>query len=301
MGKYYRDYADYLAERFDGKMQKLTVNAGFTCPNRDGTKGYGGCTYCNNQAFNPSFAQRGESVTSQLEKAKHFFARKYPDMRYLAYFQAYTNTHSSDIDRLIAMYEEALAVDGVDGLIIGTRPDCMPDKLLDKLAIMNVFPGRVMVEYGAESSHDLTLERINRCHTWSDTVEAVQRTVKAGIDVGLHLILGLPGETEEMMLNTVDRVSELPIKTVKFHQLQVIRGTQLAKDIADGKYNVNTFTIEDYISLCVKIIKRINPQIAIERFTSQSPDDLLISPRWGLKNYEFVNLLNKRLGFLVLK
>ena len=165
MGQFYRDYSDYLSERFDHKMQKLTVNAGFTCPNRDGTKGYGGCTYCNNQAFNPSFAQKGESITSQLEKAKHFFARKYPQMRYLAYFQAYTNTHSSDIDQLMNMYFEALSVDGIDGLIIGTRPDCMPDELLKELSDLNSFPGKVMIEYGAESSFNETLVRINRCHT----------------------------------------------------------------------------------------------------------------------------------------
>ena len=292
MGKYYREYSDYLAEIFDCKMQKLTVNAGFTCPNRDGTKGYGGCTYCNNQSFNPTFSQKGESVTSQLEKAKQFFAKKYPQMRYLAYYQAYTNTHSSDINHLMEMYDEALNVDSVDGIIIGTRPDCMPEELLQKLADLNSRPGKVMIEYGAESSFDETLKRINRCHTWAETTDAVKRTAEAGIDTGLHFILGLPGETEDMMLSTVDKASELPIKTIKFHQLQVIRGTQLAKDIENGKYDIHSFTIDEYLALCVKIIHRINPEIAIERFTSQSPDELLISPRWGLKNYEFVHRLN---------
>ena len=299
MGKYYREYSDYLAERFNRKMQKLTVNAGFTCPNRDGTKGWGGCTYCNNQAFNPTFAERGDSITEQLTKAKAFFARKYPDMHYLAYFQAYTNTHSSSISRLMDMYHEALAVENVDGLIIGTRPDCVNDELLEKLAELNTFPGRVVIEYGAESSFDETLERINRCHTWAETVEATQKTVAKGIDVGLHFILGLPGETEEMMLETVRRLSALPISTVKFHQLQVIRGTRLAKDIQQGLYDVKTFTVDEYIALCCKIVRCINPQIAIERFTSQSPDELLISPRWGLKNYEFVHRLNKKLSEMI--
>lgn len=299
MGKYYREYSDYLAERFDRKMQKLTVNAGFTCPNRDGTKGWGGCTYCNNQAFNPTFAERGDSITEQLTKAKAFFARKYPDMHYLAYFQAYTNTHSSSISRLMDMYHEALAVENVDGLIIGTRPDCVSDELLEKLAELNTFPGRVVIEYGAESSFDETLERINRCHTWAETVEATQKTVAKGIDVGLHFILGLPGETEEMMLETVRRLSALPVSTVKFHQLQVIRGTRLAKDIQQGLYDVKTFTVDEYIALCCKIVRCINPQIAIERFTSQSPDELLISPRWGLKNYEFVHRLNKALDEMI--
>lgn len=299
MGKYYREYSDYLAERFDRKMQKLTVNAGFTCPNRDGTKGWGGCTYCNNQAFNPTFAERGDSITEQLTKAKAFFARKYPDMHYLAYFQAYTNTHSDDVSRLMDMYHEALAVENVDGLIIGTRPDCVNDELLEKLAELNTFPGRVVIEYGAESSFDETLERINRCHTWAETVEATQKTVAKGIDVGLHFILGLPGETEEMMLETVRRLSALPVSTVKFHQLQVIRGTRLAKDVQQGLYDVKTFTVDEYIALCCKIVRCINPQIAIERFTSQSPDELLISPRWGLKNYEFVHRLNKKLSEMI--
>ena len=299
MGKYYREYSDYLAERFDRKMQKLTVNAGFTCPNRDGTKGWGGCTYCNNQAFNPTFAERGDSITEQLTKAKAFFARKYPDMHYLAYFQAYTNTHSSSISRLMDMYHEALAVENVDGLIIGTRPDCVSDELLEKLAELNTFPGRVVIEYGAESSFDETLERINRCHTWAETVEATQKTVAKGIDVGLHFILGLPGETEEMMLETVRRLSALPVSTVKFHQLQVIRGTRLAKDVQKGLYDVKTFTVDEYIALCCKIVRCINPQISIERFTSQSPDELLISPRWGLKNYEFVHRLNKALDEMI--
>ncbi len=299
MGKYYREYSDYLAERFNRKMQKLTVNAGFTCPNRDGTKGRGGCTYCNNQAFNPTFAERGDSITEQLTKAKAFFARKYPNMHYLAYFQAYTNTHSSSISRLMDMYHEALAVENVDGLIIGTRPDCVSDELLEKLAELNTFPGRVVIEYGAESSFDETLERINRCHTWAETVEATQKTVAKGIDVGLHFILGLPGETEEMMLETVRRLSALPVSTVKFHQLQVIRGTRLAKDIQQGLYDVKTFTVDEYIALCCKIVRCINPQIAIERFTSQSPDELLISPRWGLKNYEFVHRLNKALDEMI--
>lgn len=299
MGKYYREYSDYLAERFDRKMQKLTVNAGFTCPNRDGTKGWGGCTYCNNQAFNPTFAERGDSITEQLTKAKAFFARKYPDMHYLAYFQAYTNTHSSSISRLMDMYHEALAVENVDGLIIGTRPDCVSDELLEKLEELNTFPGRVVIEYGAESSFDETLERINRCHTWAETVDATQKTVAKGIDVGLHFILGLPGETEEMMLETVRRLSALPVSTVKFHQLQVIRRTRLAKDVQQGLYDVKTFTVDEYIALCCKIVRCINPQIAIERFTSQSPDELLISPRWGLKNYEFVHRLNKALDEMI--
>lgn len=290
--KPYRDFADFLSEHFDCKVQKLAVNAGFTCPNRDGTKGTGGCSYCNNQSFNPAYCAPVRSVAEQLEEGKAFFGRKYPDMKYLAYFQAYTNTHSPDIDRLMGLYEEALAVDDVVGLIIGTRPDCMPQMLLDRLAAL---PAWVMIEYGAESAHDATLEFVNRCHKWADTVDAVMRTKAVGIPCGLHLIMGLPGEDEEMMLATIDRVNELPVDTVKIHQLQLIRGTRMARDVEEGRYDIPRFTADGYAALCVKLLRRLRPDIAVERFVSQSPPDLLIYPRWNLKNYQFTNLLHNLL------
>lgn len=297
MAQGYRDFAQFLSEHFDCKMQKIAVNAGFTCPNRDGSKGRGGCTYCNNQTFNPAYCTPSQSITDQLEEGKRFFGKKYPDMRYLAYFQAYTNTHG-DIDRIMEMYREALSVDKVDGIIIGTRPDCMPDELLTQLAELHKSHW-IMIEYGAETAHNKTLDFINRCHSWEDTTDAVMRTHNAGIPCGLHLILGLPGEDESMILDTIKQVSRLPLDTIKLHQLQLVRGTRMAKDIEDGLYNVTHFSVEEYISLCCKVIQLTSPSIAIERFVSQSPDNLLISPRWGLKNYEFTNLLNnaiKKLG-----
>lgn len=295
MGRHYRDYSDFLAERFSCKMQKLTVDARFTCPNRDGTRGRGGCTYCNNASFSPAFTERFDPIETQLEKGKQFFAKKYPDMRYIAYFQSYTNTHDSDINRLMNLYTSALEVDGVDSVIIGTRPDCMPDTLLERLASLNTTRGRIILEYGAESSHDSTLEKVNRCHTWQDTVDTVNRTAAAGIDTGLHLILGLPGETEEMMLETVDRVSRLPVATVKFHQLQIIEGTVMGRQFREGTLDVELFDVEHYLELCCKIIDRLRRDIAIERFTSQSPESMLIAPKWGMKNHEFVNRLNNLL------
>lgn len=300
MGQFYRDYADYLAERFEGKVQKLTVNAGFSCPNRDGTLGRGGCVYCNNVSFSPQIA--AGDVVRQLEEGKRFFARKYPHMRYLAYFQSYTNTHGP-IEDLMELYARAAGVDGVVGIIIGTRPDCVPDGLLDRLTTL---PVPVMMEYGAETSHDSTLSAINRCHTWAQTVDAVERTVARGIDVGLHFIMGLPGETHSMMLETVRRAAALPVSTVKFHQLQVIAGTPLAREAvwAEDKSRatfrglpVHMFTVEEYVELCVEIVReltRANPSVAIERFTSQAPEGMLVAPRWGLKNYQFVNLLTNR-------
>lgn len=290
--KLYRDFSDFLAEYFDFKVQKIAVNAGFTCPNRDGTKGFGGCSYCNNQSFNPSYCAPTLSVSDQLAEGKAFFARKYPNMKYLAYFQAYTNTHSSDIDRLMTLYREALAVDDVVGLIIGTRPDCMPQELLDRLAEL---PAWVMVEYGAESACDATLERVNRCHTWADTVDAVRRTHAAGLPCGLHLIMGLPGEDESTMLATIDCLNALPVDTVKIHQLQLIRGTRLTRDVEAGRCEIHRFSPEEYADLCVKILSRLRPDIAVERFVSQSPPELLIYPHWNLKNYQFTNLLHNRL------
>lgn len=301
MGKFYKDYADFLAEHFEGKMQKLTVNAGFGCPNRDGTIGRGGCAYCNNASFSPDLGAQG-SVAAQLESGKLFFERKYPQMRYLAYFQSYTNTHG-DRARLMELYREALGVEKVDGLIIGTRPDCVDDALLADLAAIGK---PVIMEYGAESSHDSTLAIVNRCHTWAQTVDAVRRTAAAGLSVGLHLIMGLPGETREMMLQTVERAAALPIDTLKLHQLQIIRNTALERETVtapDGNMTfrgvpLRLFGVEEYIELCadvVSLLRRLNPAIAIERFTSQSPDSLLVAPRWGLKNYQFANLLANRL------
>jgi hypothetical protein len=293
VNKYYRDYADFLAEIFDGKVQKISINAGFACPNRDGSIGRGGCAYCNNQAFSPAYSSGKNSVTAQLEAGKAFFARKYPTMRYLAYFQSYTSTHGN-IDSIMQMYAEAAAVPDVVGIIIGTRPDCMPNELLQRLAVLNQqLP--IIIEYGAESSHNTSLERVNRCHTWQCTVDAVQRTHAAGLRVGLHFILGLPGETHSMMMQTIDRINELPINTVKFHQLQIVRNTSLATEYDAGTLDVHLFDVDEYVHLCSEIVLRLRKDIAIERFVSQSPDNLLIAPRWGLKNYQFTNLLNNAL------
>ncbi|MBR6745792.1 MAG: TIGR01212 family radical SAM protein [Muribaculaceae bacterium] len=289
--KLYRDYADYLAERFPCKMQKLTVNAHFSCPNRDGSIGYGGCSYCNNNSFSPAI--EGNSITQQLINSRQFFAHKYPNMRYIAYFQSYTNTHAP-IDRLLDLYNEALSVDGVDAIIIGTRPDCISAHLLDALAEINRHH-RVIIEYGAESSHDSTLQLVNRCHSWQCVVDAVEMTKQRGIDVGLHFIIGLPGENTEMIMQTVDAINHVKPDTVKFHQLQLIRNTRLAQQVENGEIEIPRFSVEQYINLCCDIIHRIDPSIAIERFVSQAPDNLLIYPRWGLKNYQFTNLLNNAL------
>lgn len=298
MNPFYKDYSEYLAEIFPGiKVQKISVNAGFSCPNRDGTIGRGGCIYCDNTTFTPSYCFGEESVKLQIEAGKRFFARKYPDMKYLAYFQSYTNTFSrngSGVDSLEALYREALGEEDVIGLVIGSRPDCFPDDVVEMLGRLNrEYP--VFVELGAESSHDATLRLINRGHTWQQTCDAVKRLSKEGIRTGLHLICGLPGETEEMMLSTIGRACELPIDSLKLHHLQVISATPLHRAMERDEIKVKPFAKEEYLDLCVKIIGIIPRTIAIERFLASSPPEKVIAPKWGIKNYEFTNLLLNRL------
>ena len=290
----YNDFPTFLKRFFLGKVQKISLNAGFTCPNRDGTVGYGGCTYCNNQTFNPEYCRTEKTVAVQLEEGKRFFAHKYPEMKYLAYFQAYTNTYG-ELEALKRKYEEALAVDGVVGLVIGTRPDCMPDALLDYLETLarQTF---VLVEYGIESTLDRTLRRINRGHTWQAAVDAVERTAARGLPVGGHVILGLPGESREDMLGQAADISRLPLDTLKLHQLQLIRGTRMAREYEERPEDFHLFDdVDEYIALVVDYIQRLRPDLVLERFVSQSPKELLIAPDWGLKNYEFNHRLQKRM------
>lgn len=289
----YNDFAGFLAGEFPFKVQKISVNAGFTCPNRDGTKGFGGCTYCNNQTFNPAYCRDDRSVTMQLEEGKRFFARKYPQMKYLAYFQAYTNTYG-ELELLKRMYEEALAVEGVVGLVIGTRPDCMPDSLLDYLEEVNrrTF---LLVEYGIESADDRTLERINRGHSFACTEDAVRRTAARGIRTGGHVILGLPGENREDLIKQAERLSELPLTTLKMHQLQLIRGTRMAHEYALHPEEFHLFSADEYIDLVIDYVEHLRPDLILERFVSQSPREFLIAPDWGLKNHEFTDRVKKRM------
>lgn len=289
MNPHYTDYASYLSRYFDGKVQKLTVNAGFTCPNRDGTKGTGGCIYCNNASFSPMAANAHMSVNRQLEEGKKFFGRKYPAMKYLAYFQSYTNTYG-DTEHLRELFAEALSVSDIVGLIIGTRPDMLPDSVIQMLSELTR-EHYVMVELGVETCHDDTLRRINRNHTWADVTDALQRLHRANIHTGIHLIMGLPGESRPMMMETVRRVVDLPVEVLKFHQLQVLRDTPLAHQ----SDSIDVFSPEEYMELCADIVEIVPRHIAIERFTSSAPANLLIKPRWGLKNYEFTNLLNNYL------
>lgn len=290
----YNEFPLFLKRYFSYKVQKISLNAGFTCPNRDGTKGQGGCTYCNNQTFNPEYCRTEKTIKVQLEEGKRFFAHKYPEMKYLAYFQAYTNTYAG-LESLKRKYEEALSVDDVVGLVIGTRPDCMPDELLQYLENLNrqTF---LLVEYGIETTCDETLKRINRGHTYADTVETVQRTAARGILTGGHVILGLPGESHDDMVSQAGVLSELPLTTLKMHQLQLIHGTRMAYEYEQNPAGFHLFNdVNEYIELVIDYIEHLRPDIVPERFVSQSPRELLIAPDWGLKNYEFTARVQKRM------
>ena len=289
----YYDFATFLSQYFEGKVQKISIHAGFTCPNRDGSKGTGGCTYCNNQTFNPDYCKPEFGIRRQLEDGIGFFARKYPAMRYLAYFQAYTNTYG-ELEQLKAMYEEALSVDGVVGLVIGTRPDCMPPALLDYIEELSrkTF---VMVEYGIESANDDTLLRINRGHDFATAIDAIRRTHERGILVGGHLILGLPNEDHDELMRQAEAIAALPLDMVKLHQLQLIRGTRMAREYSECPEDFHLYDVDEYIDLAIDYIERLPSTMVIERFISQSPRSLLIAPDWGMKNYQFVDRLRRRM------
>ena len=290
--KPYRDFADYLAAHFPYKVQKISVNAGFTCPNRDGSKGRGGCTYCNNQSFSPGYGKPTKTITEQMADGVQFFSRKYPEMQYLAYFQSYTNTYDS-LESLTQKYDEALAYPGVVGLIVGTRPDCMPEELLDYFEALSKITF-VLIEYGVESTLNRTLERVNRQHSYEESAAMIRKTAERGIPVGAHMILGLPGESEKEILCHADRLSKLPLTTLKLHQLQIIRYTAMAREYRLLPESFRLFESDEYVDLCVSFAERLHPDIHIERFTSQSPKRLLIAPDWGMKNHEMTARIIKR-------
>ena len=288
-GMKYVEFGPWLQEQLGTKVQKISVNAGFSCPNRDGTVGYGGCTFCNNQTFNPAYCQPTKSITQQLEEGKRFFARKYPSMKYLAYFQAYTNTYG-ELAHLKELYEEALRVPDVLGLVIGTRPDCMPPALLEYLTELNrrTF---LIVEYGIESANEETLRRINRGHSFALSADIIRQTAACGIRVGAHIILGFPWESREELMRQADEIARLPLTTLKLHQLQIIKGTALAEEYLQHPWPLPT--AREYIDLVLEYISHLPSTLVLERFVSQSPPEYVIAPLWGLKNYQFTNLVKE--------
>lgn len=294
----YRTMNDYLSGVFPGRMIKIAVNAGMGCPNRDGTLGRDGCIYCNNLSFNPSYAASDTtgSITAQLEKGIRFNSRKGECYGYLAYFQSYTNTYGPT-DKLISLYEEALRFPGVKGLVIATRPDCIKPDLADWFELRFGCKARqghphLLVEIGIESTLDRTLKLINRHHTFQCAVDCINDLYSRGIDTGVHLILGLPGETGQDLMAHADRISALPVKTVKLHQLQIVKGTALARMYQQDPSGITLFEApQQYAAVVSAFIKRARKDLCYDRFVSETPPSLLIAPAWGIKPQAFNQLL----------
>ncbi|MEY8590488.1 TIGR01212 family radical SAM protein [Butyricimonas hominis] len=291
--KRYNDYPTYFRTLFGERVQKLSIDGGFTCPNRDGSKGIGGCSFCNNDSFNPDYCRAVEGITRQIEEGIRFFGHKYNNQKYLAYFQAYSNTYAP-LEVLKQRYEEALAHPMIAGLVIGTRPDTVNDEVLDYLELL-AREYYVCVEYGVESVNDEVLQRVNRGHGFAASERAIRGTAGRGIAIGAHLIFGLPGESRESMLEGAVRLSELPIQVLKLHQLQIMKDTRMAEEYAENPSAFQLYTQEEYLDFVVEVIERIRPDVYLERFVNQSPPEYLIAPKWGIKNFEFTAKLDKRL------
>lgn len=291
----FNSYSNYFRKLFGGRVQKVSINAGFTCPNRDGTVGTGGCIFCNNEAFTPSYCIAGTSITEQIEKGIQFHSKRYrKSIAHLAYFQAYSNTYAP-LDVLKRKYEEALAYPGIAGLIIGTRPDCINDEILDYLSYLSSIY-YVAVEYGVESCYNSTLASVNRGHDFECSVSALEKTAARGIITGAHFIFGLPGESREDMMNEAEIISRLPITTVKFHQLQIIAGTRMEKEYNARPRDFDLFTWEEYREFVIKFLEKLNPEIVVERLTGEANPRFLTEYTWsGLRPEEATRLIEKRL------
>jgi radical SAM superfamily enzyme len=366
-GKRYNTFVGYYRRRYGERLQKLVLDAGFTCPNRDGTLSLGGCTYCDNAAFHPGYSTPGKSLRGQIDEGIGFHRVRYPRAKnYLAYFQAYSNTYAP-LERLKVLYEEALSHPSVVGVVIGTRPDCVDEAKLDYLAALasgkvlkgwerhlaastaastaasaiiasasTVSPAAsaaaptasqaaaasapsapsapaapsapsaspaavltspvVVMEYGIESCFDSTLARINRGHDFDTARKAVEMTAARGIDVCAHFILGLPGETRQMLLDQCGAISSMPLRSVKFHQLQIVKGTRMEKEYSASPSDFLRLGLDDYIDLVVDILERLRPDLSIERVAGEVPPRFVTETPWGLvRNLDILRLLDARL------
>ncbi len=290
-GLQWNDYSSYIRRVFGERVQKISIDAGFTCPNRDGTISTDACIYCNNDSFSPFYCSNSLSIKEQIDTGIEFFAKKYKTQRYLAYFQTYTNTYKN-IDELKRIYSQALENPLIVGIVIATRPDCINTEILEMLLEI-VGNKYLLIEYGAESTKNSTLEFINRGHSWEQTVEAVLLTNKYKIDCGLHLILGLPGENENDFFDHAKKLSELPIKTLKLHQLQILKNTKIFDYFMSNRELFFDLSFEKYKQVIIRFLEELNPEIIIDRLTSESPKEILVYPNWsGRKNYEIVHEIN---------
>lgn len=291
----YNSYAAYFRRLFGSRVQKVAVNAGFTCPNRDGSISTGGCTFCNNSAFTPSYCQPTKSVTEQIAEGIEFHRRRYRTAtRYLAYFQSFSNTYAP-LEQLRALYDEALANPLVAGIVVGTRPDCVDEQKLDYFASL-AQSHYVTLEYGIESCNDAVLASVNRGHDFATAERAVRMTAERGIHCGAHFILGLPGQSDEELIAQTDIINTLPLTTVKFHQLQLFRGTTMAEQYDRAPEQFRFWTVEQYIELFSEILSRLRPDIVVERFASEAPPRYHYGRNWGLvRNETLWMMLEKRL------
>ena len=312
-GKRYNSFVGYFKRKYGERLQKIVLDAGFTCPNRDGKAGRGGCTYCDNAAFHPSYSTAGKSLHQQLDEGIEFHKVRYRTTEhYLAYFQSFSNTYAP-LEKLRMLYEEALSHPQVVGIVIGTRPDCVDEEKLDYLAALaegEVLEGWsrslsdgserkapiVIIEYGIESCYDATLQRINRGHDFETARKAVEMTAGRGLDVGAHFILGLPGETRQMMQDSCALINSLPLRSVKFHQLQIVKGTKMEHEYADSPEDFERFGLDEYIDFFVDMLERLRPDLFIERFVGEVPPRFVNETPWGLiRNAELLRMLEKRL------
>ena len=275
-------YSDYFRRQFGQRVQKITLDAGFTCPNRDGTLGSGGCTFCNNKAFNPSYNHPEKSIRDQILQGMAFHKKRYRRASsYLAYFQAYSNTYS-ELDRLHSLYEQALQVPGIIGIVVGTRPDCIDAEKLDYFQEL-AKKYYVVIEYGIESVFDPTLRRVNRGHDAAASQKAVELTAARGLRVGGHLIVGLPGEQRQDILETARRISTWPLHSIKFHQLQLIKGTVMAKEYQEDPGAFMEFNMDSYLELMMEVLELLNPDIVVERIAGEVSPGMALRQGWGVR------------------
>jgi len=291
----FNSYVGYFREKYGSRLQKIVVDAGFTCPNRDGTITTGGCTYCNNDAFHPSYSTPDKDILLQIEEGIEFHKKRYRTAEgYLAYFQPYSNTFAN-IETLRSRYMEALSHPSVAGIVIGTRPDCIDENKLELLSQISN-DHIVIIEYGIESIHDKTLERINRGHTYEDAVKAIEMTAKKGIHQGAHFIFGLPGESREDMMAYAGEINRLPVNSVKFHQLQIVNGTKMEHEFEERPQDFLQMSLVEYIDFFVDFLEQLRPNVFIERFAGELPPRFIKTNPWGfIRNVELLRLLEKRL------
>lgn len=295
MERRYNSFVGYFKQKYGCRLQKIVVDAGFTCPNRDGRVGFGGCTYCNNDAFHPNYSTPDKPILQQLEEGIEFHQNRYRKAEeYIAYFQSYSNTYAP-LEHLKDLYSQALAHPKVRGIAIGTRPDCIDEEKLDWL--QEVAKEKiVIVEYGIESCYDKTLQRINRGHDFATAVRAVEATAARGLHQGAHFIFGLPGESREELMGMAPIINSLPLNSVKFHQLQIIKGTPMEAEFASRPEDFLQFGLEEYIDFFIDFLELLRPDIYIERFAGEVPPRFVNSTPWGkVRNVELLQMLERRL------